>query len=69
MSVVRRLPRYYRFLLELKKRIHGYNEMKVGTPIEVIYIKILNCDEHADNISDLISLGYKRIREMPLTLS
>ncbi|WP_026521069.1 GGDEF domain-containing protein [Butyrivibrio sp. VCB2001] len=57
------------FLLELTKRIHGYNEMKVGTPIEVIYTKILNCDEHADSISDLISLGYKRIREMPLTLS
>ena len=57
------------FLLELTKRIHGYNEMKVGTPIEVIYAKILNCDEQMDNISDLISLGYKKIREMPLTLS
>ena len=57
------------FLLELTKRIHGYNEMNVGTPIEVAYSKVLNCDENVENISDLISLGYKKIREMPLKLS
>ena len=57
------------FLLDLTKRIHGYNEMNVGTPIEVAYSKVLNCDENAENISDLISLGYKKIREMPLKLS
>jgi diguanylate cyclase (GGDEF)-like protein len=57
------------FLLDLTKRIHGYNEMNVGTPIEVAYAKVLNCDENAENISDLISLGYKKIREMPLKLS
>ncbi len=57
------------FLLELTKRIHGYNEMSVGTPIEVTYARVLNCEEHADKISDLISMGYKKIHEMPLTLS
>ena len=57
------------FLLDLTKRIHGYNEMNVGTPIEVAYSKVLNCDENVENISDLISLGYKKIREMPLKLS
>ena len=57
------------FLLDLTKRIHGYNEMNVGTPIEVTYARVLNCDEHTEKISDLISLGYKKIREMPLTLS
>ena len=57
------------FLADLTKRIHGYNEMNVGTPIEVAYARVLNCDEHFDKISDLISLGYQKIREMPLTLS
>ena len=57
------------FLSDLTKRIHGYNEMNVGTPIEVAYARVLNCDEHVDRISELISLGYKKIREMPLTLS
>ncbi len=57
------------FLLDLTKRIHGYNEMNVGTPIEVAYSKVLNSDENVENISDLISLGYKKIREMPLKLS
>lgn len=57
------------FLLDLTKRIHGYNEMNVGTPIEIAYARVLNCDEHFESISDLVSLGYKKIREMPLKLS
>ncbi|RKM62028.1 GGDEF domain-containing protein [Butyrivibrio sp. CB08] len=57
------------FLLELTKRIHGYNEMNVGTPLEVHYSRVLNCDEKKEKISEIISLGYKKIREMPLTLA
>ena len=57
------------FLLDLAKRIHGYNEMNVGSPIEVTYSRVLNLDEHKEKISDLISLGYQKIREMPQTLS
>ena len=57
------------FLLELTKRIHGYNEMNVGIPLEVRYSRVLNCDENKEKISDIISLGYKKIREMPLTLA
>ncbi len=58
-----------RFLEKLRERIHGYNEMNVGAMIEVTYSKVLNCDEQRDQISDLISLGYKKIRETPLKLS
>ncbi|WP_026516396.1 GGDEF domain-containing protein [Butyrivibrio sp. MC2021] len=57
------------FLLDLTKRIHGYNEMNVGTPLEVSYARVLNCDEHKEKISEVISLGYKKLREMPQTLS
>ncbi len=57
------------FLMELTKRIKGYNEMNVGSTIEVTYTKILNCDEHKESISELISLGYKKIRETPQTFS
>ncbi len=57
------------FLLELTKRIHGYNEMNVGVPLEVRYSRVLNSDEKKEKISEIISLGYKKIREMPQTLS
>ncbi len=57
------------FLLDLAKRIQGYNEMNVGTPIEVVYSRVLNADEHMEKISDLVSLGYRKIHEMPQTLS
>ncbi len=57
------------FLLDLTKRIHGYNEMNVGSPIEVSYSRVLNCDEHLEKISEIISLGYRKIREGAQTLS
>ena len=57
------------FLMDLTKRIHGYNEMNVGDPLEIAYSRCLNCDEHKDKISDLISLGYVRLREIPQILS
>lgn len=57
------------FLLDLTKRIHGYNEMNVGAPMEISYARVLNRDEHKEKISELISLGYKKLREMPQTLS
>ena len=57
------------FLLDLTKRIHGYNEMNLGNPLEVTYARVLNCDEHKEKISELISLGYKKIHETPQTLS
>jgi diguanylate cyclase (GGDEF)-like protein len=58
-----------RFLSELSKRIRGYNELNVGAPLEVRYSKVLNKDEHKEKISEIISLGYQKIREMPLALS
>lgn len=57
------------FLMDLTKRVHGYNEMNVGDPLEIAYSRCLNCDEHKEKISDLISLGYKKLREMPQILS
>ena len=57
------------FLLDLTKRIHGFNEMNLSAPIEVFYSRVLNCDENKEKISEIISLGYQKIREMPLTLS
>jgi diguanylate cyclase (GGDEF)-like protein len=57
------------FLLNLTKRIHGYNEMNVGTPLEISYSRVLNRDEHLEKISELLSLCYKRLRETPQTLS
>ena len=57
------------FLLDLTKRIHGYNEMNVGSPLEVAYARALNCDEHVEKISELVSCGYKRLREAPQILS
>ncbi|MBQ6588417.1 MAG: GGDEF domain-containing protein [Butyrivibrio sp.] len=57
------------FLMDLTKRIHGYNEMNVGDPLEIAYSKALNHDEHKEKISELISLGYKRLRAVPQILS
>ncbi len=57
------------FLMDLTKRIHGYNELNVGYPLEIAYSKCLNNDEHLEQMSELISLGYKKLREMPLILS
>ena len=57
------------FLLDLTKRIHGYNEMNVGAPMEISYSRVLNIDEHKEKISELISLGYKKLRKSPQTLS
>jgi hypothetical protein len=41
----------------------------VGDPLEIAYSKALNQDEHKEKISELISLGYKRLREVPQILS
>ena len=57
------------FLMDLTKRIHGYNELNVGYPLEIAYSKCLNCDEHLEKMSELISCGYQKIREMPLILA
>ena len=57
------------FLMELEGRIRGYNEMNLGSPLEIRYSKVLNRDEHKEKISDIISLGYQKIRETPLSLS
>ncbi|MCR4757128.1 MAG: GGDEF domain-containing protein [Butyrivibrio sp.] len=57
------------FLMDLTKRIHGYNELYVGAPMEVSYSKVLNSLEHMDKITDVISLGYWRIHEIPQILS
>ena len=58
-----------RFLSELSKRIRGYNELNVGAPLEVRYSKVLNKEANKEKISEIISLGYQKIREMPLALS
>jgi diguanylate cyclase (GGDEF)-like protein len=57
------------FLMELAKRIHGYNQMNVGDPLEVAYSKALNSDEKKQAISELISIGYQRLNENPQILS
>lgn len=57
------------FLMDLTKRIHGYNELNVGAPIEISYSKVLNNLEHMNKITDVISLGYRRIHEIPQILS
>jgi diguanylate cyclase (GGDEF)-like protein len=57
------------FLMDLTKRIHGYNELNVGAPLIVAYSKALNFDEKMEKISDLISLGYTRLKETPQILS
>ncbi|MBE5824974.1 MAG: diguanylate cyclase [Butyrivibrio sp.] len=58
-----------RFLSELSKRIRGYNDLNVGAPLEVRYSKVLNKEANKEKISEIISLGYQKIREMPLALS
>ncbi len=57
------------FLLDLAKRIHGYNELNVGTPLEVAYARVLNQDENVQQISELISKGYSKLREAPQLLA
>ena len=57
------------FLMDLVKRIRGYNEMNVGAPMEVAYSRALNCDEQKEKISELISLGYARLKDGPQVLS
>ncbi len=57
------------FLMDLVKRIHGYNEMNVGAPMEVAYSRALNVDENKEKISELISLGYARLKDGPQTLA
>ncbi len=57
------------FLMDLTKRIQGYNEMNLSSPLEIRYSKVLNRDENKEKISEIISLGYQKIREMPLALS
>ena len=57
-----------RFLSELSKRIRGYNDLNVGAPLEVRYSKVLNKEANKEKISEIISLGYQKIREMPLAL-
>lgn len=57
------------FLLDLTKRIHGYNEMNVGAPLEIAYSRVLNCDEHKESVSELVSLGYQKLKESPQILS
>ena len=56
------------FLLDLTKRIHGYNEMKVGTSLEVSYSRVLNIDENITTISELVPKGYQKLREAPQLL-
>lgn len=57
------------FLMDLTKRLHGYNELNVGTPLEIAYARILNIDENASRISELISKAYKKLKEAPQILS
>ena len=57
------------FLMDLAKRIQGYNELNPGEPIELAYSRVLNCDENLDNVSKIISLAYRRFNEMPQVLS
>ncbi|WP_158588728.1 GGDEF domain-containing protein [Butyrivibrio sp. X503] len=57
------------FLLDLTKRLHGYNELGVGSPIEIAYARVLNSDEKVSKISELISKAYKKLKEAPQVLS
>lgn len=57
------------FLMDLTKKLNNYNETNQDNPIEVAYAKALNENEHKEKISELISLGYQRIREIPQILS
>ncbi|MCR5670225.1 MAG: diguanylate cyclase [Butyrivibrio sp.] len=57
------------FLLDLTKRIHGYNELNVGDPMEIAYGRVLSSEIEALTMSEIVSNGYKRLREMPQVLS
>ncbi|SFB76005.1 GGDEF domain-containing protein [Butyrivibrio sp. YAB3001] len=56
------------FLMDLTKKLHDYNENNYIAPLEIAYARALNCDEHKDKITDLISLVYQRLRESPQIL-
>ena len=57
------------FLMDLTKRLHGYNELGVGSPIEIAYARVLNSDEKVTRISELISKAYKKLKDAPQVLS
>ena len=57
------------FLSDLTKRIRGYNEMAVGTPLEISYAAVLNSEEKKKTMSELISLAYKKLKDIPQILS
>ena len=57
------------FLSDLTKRIRGYNEMAVGTPLEISYAGVLNSEEKKKTMSELISLAYKKLKDTPQILS
>jgi len=57
------------FLLDLTKRIRGYNELALGTPLEIAYAGVLNSIEKKAGISELISFAYKKLKDAPQILS
>ncbi|MBO4458141.1 MAG: GGDEF domain-containing protein [Butyrivibrio sp.] len=57
------------FLLDLTKRIRGYNELALGTPLEIAYAGVLNSVEKKSGISELISFAYKKLKDAPQILS
>jgi len=57
------------FLSDLTKRIRGYNEMAVGTALEIAYAGVLNSNEKKNSMSELISFTYKKLKDAPQTLS
>ena len=50
------------FISELNDQIHMYNIGHTSTPIEIDYSFILNNTEKADNISDLLTILYRKIK-------
>ena len=57
------------FLSDLTKRIRGYNEMAVGTPLEIAYAGVLNSKEKKPVMSELISFAYKKLKDASQILS
>ncbi|MBR4358210.1 MAG: GGDEF domain-containing protein [Butyrivibrio sp.] len=57
------------FLSDLTKRIRGYNEMAVGTALEIAYACVLNSCEKKSVMSELISFAYKKLKDAPQILS
>ena len=57
------------FLMDLTKRIHGYNELNVGDTMVIAYGKVISSDISAMSMSDIVSCGYRKLREMPQVLS